>query len=110
MEMMNKLALALHISMSELVSDAADDIALHQMTGIRLIDQALYRFCRLRSLPPGPERTALEDELHYPVDKDNLSLRNSDTGHYVDLRFSGLCASQLYLMIQYSQWRTRGYK
>ena len=109
MEMMGKIALALHISMSELVSDAADDIALHQMTGIRLIDQALYRFCRMRSLPPGPERTALEDELHYPVNKNNLSLRNSDSSH-VDLRYSGLCASPLYLMKQYTQWRKRGYK
>ena len=110
MEMMGKIALALHISMSELVSDAADDIALHQMTGIRLIDQALYRFCRMRSLPPGPERTALEDELHYPVDKDNLSLRNNNSGQYVDLRYSGLCASPLYSMHQYTKWRKRGYK
>ena len=100
MAMIHRIAAALHVPVSELLEPPDDDgPQLHRMTGIRLVDQAIYRFLRMRSMPPGPERAIIEAEIHMPFDPAASKSR---------LANSGCCASPHYTAKTQQTWREMG--
>ena len=100
MAMIHRIAAALHVPVSELLEPPDDDgPQLHRMSGIRLVDQAIYRFLRMRSMPPGPERAIIEAEIHMPFDPAASKGR---------LANSGCCASPHYTAKTQQTWREMG--
>ncbi len=101
MAVIHRIATALRVPVSELLEPPDDDkFQLHRMTGIRLVDQAIYRFLRMRSMPPGPERAAIEDEIHMPFEP-----RLNGWGRIAN---SGCCASPHYTRKTQQTWRKMG--